>query len=62
MDKLTFAKKIDSTLLRPTATEAEIRRSADWREYKFAIAALPSQFMELRLSSWRGAASALMQR
>lgn len=55
MDKLTFAKKIDSTLLRPTATEAEIREICRLaREYKFATVALPSQFMELAIELLEG--------
>ena len=55
MDKLTFAKKIDSTLLRPTAAEAEIREICRLaREYKFATVALPSQFMELAIELLEG--------
>lgn len=55
MDKRTFAKKIDSTLLRPTATEAEIREVCRVaREYGFATVALPAQWMLLAIELLEG--------
>ena len=55
MNKKEFAKKIDSTLLRPDATEAEIRELCRIaREYGFATVALPSQYMKLALELLEG--------